>query len=83
MVSERVVNNLRAVLALFAVVALLLAGLKVIFVIVKAVLRSHGREWDDSRFWRGVWDFLRYGFTPREDEEDEDEDRPGGPGSAR
>ena len=69
--SETVRNNLRAVLALFAAIALLLAGLKVIFILVKAVLRHYGREWDDSGFWRGVWDFVRYGFTPREEEEDE------------
>ena len=70
--SETVWNNLRAVLALFAAAALLLALVKVIFVLVKIVLRHYGREWDDSGFWRGVWDFVRYGFTPREEEEDEE-----------
>ena len=80
--SEQTLTNLRGTLALFAVVGLFLAVLKVIFIIVKAVLRHFGREWDDSGFWRGVWDFVRYGFMPREDEEKKDENRPGGPGSA-
>ena len=76
-------TNLQGALLLFAVVAAALAALKVILVIVKAVLRHFGVEWDDSRFWRGVWDFVRYGFMPHpQDKEKKDENRPGGPGSA-
>ena len=82
--SEQTLTNLRGALALFAAVGLFLAALKVICVLVKAVLRHFGREWDDSGFWRGVWDFVKYGFMAHpKDGEEEQENSPGGPGRTR
>lgn len=68
-------TNLQGVLLLFAVVAAALAALKVVLVIVKAVLRRFGVEWDDSRFWRGVWDFVRYGFMPHPKDDENRKDQ--------
>ena len=40
-----------------------------------AELRRFGVEWDDSRFWRGVWDFVRYGFMPHPKDDENRKDQ--------